>query len=152
VPELDRDPYSWRADATVPSFDDTRPLFVFDGQCVLCSGGAAFVMRHDDGGRVLMASAQSPLGRALYGHFGVALDDSYLFLWRGRAFTKTAGYLQLFAALGGWWRLLRAAKVLPEPLLDWAYDRLAANRYRWFGETELCQLLTPEQRARLIGG
>ena len=152
MPEIERPPFSWRADPAVPPFDDARPLFVFDGVCVLCSGGAAFVMRHDDEEYVLMASAQSPLGLALYGHFGIALDDSYLFLWRGRAFTKTAGYLQLFAALGGWRRLLRAAKVLPEPLLDWAYDRLAANRYRWFGKTEMCQLLTPEQPARLIGG
>lgn len=152
MPEIERPAFSWRADPRVPDFDDSRPLFVFDGVCVLCSGGTAFVMRHDDEGRVLMASAQSPLGRALYGHFGIALDDSYLFLRQGRAFTKTAGYLQLFAALGGWWRLLRAARVLPEPWLDWAYDRLAANRYRWFGKTEMCRLLTPEQRQRLIGG
>lgn len=151
MPELRRPAFSWRGDPAVPAFDDARPLFVFDGVCVLCSTGASFVMRRDRGGRVNMASAQSPLGRALYRHYGLALDDSYLFLRDGRAFTKSAGYLALFAALGGWWRLLRIEAIVPERVRDWLYDRVAANRYRWFGKAGSCTLLTPEQRRRLIG-
>ena len=108
-------------------------------------------MRRDREGRIAMASAQSPLGAALYRHFGLAVDDTFLFLWRGRAFTKSAGYLALFAALGGWWHLLRVEAIIPERLRDWLYDRVAANRYRWFGKVESCELLTPEQRRRLIG-
>jgi len=150
MPELERPPYSWRDDQAVPAFDDARPLFVFDGVCVLCSSGSAFVMRRDREGRVNMASAQSPLGAALYRHFGIALDESYLFLRDGRAFTKSAGYLALFGALGGGWRLLNVMRLLPERARDWLYDRLAANRYRWFGKAEYCALLTPEQRARLL--
>jgi predicted DCC family thiol-disulfide oxidoreductase YuxK len=150
MPELASPPHSWRADPAVPAFDDAKPLFVFDGVCVLCSTGAAFVMRRDREGRINMASAQSPLGEALYRHFAVDFDNSYLMLRDGRAFTKSAGYLEVFAALGGWWRLPRAAGVLPEPWRDWLYDRIAANRYRWFGKADYCALLSEEQRARLI--
>jgi predicted DCC family thiol-disulfide oxidoreductase YuxK len=150
MPELAGPAHGWRSDPAVPPFDDGAPLFVFDGICVLCSGGAAFVMRHDKAGRVRMASAQSPLGRALYRHFGLEMDESYLFLADGRAFTKSAGYLALFDALGGWWRLLKVSAVLPEAVRDWLYDRIAANRYRWFGKADYCALLTPDQRARLI--
>jgi predicted DCC family thiol-disulfide oxidoreductase YuxK len=149
MPVLDRPAYSWREDAAVPDFPD-MPLFVFDGVCVLCSGSAGFIMRHDREGRVNMTSAQGPLGAALYRHYGIAPDESYLFMRGGRAFTKSAGYLELLAALGGWWSVLRALGVLPEAWRDWAYDRLAANRYRWFGKAEHCALLTPAQRARLI--
>jgi len=151
MPKLSHNAFSYRDDPSVPAFDDSTPLFVFDGKCVLCSGGAAFVMRRDREGRVNMASAQSALGQALYRHFGLALDDTYIFIADGRAFTKSAGYFALFARLGGWWRLLQAARILPERLSDWLYDRLAANRYRWFGKTEMCALLTPDQRRRLIG-
>jgi predicted DCC family thiol-disulfide oxidoreductase YuxK len=42
-----------------------RPLFVFDGVCVLCSTGASFLMRHDREGRIQLASAQSELGSAI---------------------------------------------------------------------------------------
>lgn len=117
---------------------------------MLCSSTSAFVMRRDKTGRVNMASAQSPLGEALYRHFDIALDDSYLFLRDGRAFSKSAGYLSLFGALGGFWHVLNVARILPERARDWLYDKLAANRYRWFGKAEYCALLTPEQRARLL--
>jgi predicted DCC family thiol-disulfide oxidoreductase YuxK len=148
--ELGGPPHSWRGDAAIPAFDDATPLFVFDGVCVLCSSGAAFLMRHDPDGRINLASAQSPLGAALYRHFALALDDSYLFLAGGRAFTKSAGYLALFDLLGGWWRVLKVARILPERVRDWLYDRLAAHRYRWFGKADYCALLSGEQRARLI--
>ena len=128
-----------------------RPLFVFDGTCVLCSGGAAFVMRHDRAGRVNFASAQSELGRALYARFGLDMDDTYLLIDGDRAYTRSDGYLRLARILGGWWRLGLAVAVVPRPLRDWLYDRVADNRYRWFGRAEHCALLTKEQRARLIG-
>ena len=150
MPEIVRPPFSWRDDPAVPGFDEGKPLFVFDEVCVLCSGGAAFIMRRDREGRVNMASAQSPLGSALYRHYGLAMDDTYLFLQGGRAFTKSAGYLELFSALGGWWRLLKASRVVPERLRDWLYDRIAANRYRWFGKTQMCALLSEEQNRRLL--
>jgi predicted DCC family thiol-disulfide oxidoreductase YuxK len=150
MPVLHYPAYSYREDARVPDFSD-KPLFVFDGVCVLCSGSAGFIMRHDSKGRVNMTSAQGPIGQALYRHYGIDMDESYLFVRDGHAFTKSAGYLELLAALGGWWRVLRAFGELPESWRDWGYDRLAANRYRWFGKTDYCALLSPDQRARLIG-
>ena len=36
--------YSYRADPAVPPFPDDKPLIVFDGVCVLCSGFAKFVV------------------------------------------------------------------------------------------------------------
>ena len=50
MPELPHPAHSYRHDPDVPAFDDSRALFVFDGVCALCSGGAAFVMRHDPRG------------------------------------------------------------------------------------------------------
>ena len=124
---------------------------MFDGVCVLCSTGAAFLMRRDSEGRVNMASAQSPLGAALYRHFGLAMDDTYLFLHgRPRLHPSSAGYFELFAFLGGWWRLLKVGAIVPERLRDWVYDRVAANRYNWFGKAEMCALLSEDQRRRLL--
>ena len=150
MPELPNPAYSYKDDPAVPAFDDSRPLFLFDGICVLCSRGAGTIIRHDEEGRINLASAQSPLGAALYRHYGLVLDQSYLLLLRGRAFTRSAGFLELFAILGGRWRLLEAIRIFPEPLRDWIYDRVAANRYRWFGKAEYCARLGEAQRRRLI--
>jgi len=148
MPQLPGDRFSYRKDRAVPAFDDRRPLFLFDGICVLCSSGASFLMRHK--ADVAFASAQSDLGRELFRHYGMEIDASYLLIADGRAFTKTDGYFRLLSQLTKPWRLLGIFKLIPRPLGDWIYDRVAENRYRWFGKSQYCELLTDEQRASLL--
>ena len=150
MPELAHAAYSYRDDSGVPAFDDSRALFVFDGVCVLCSGGAAFLMRHDRHARVNFTASRSELGQALYRHYGVDWNATYLLVVGGRGFTASAGYLRLCAVLGGAWQLPRVSAVVPEQWRDAVYARVARNRYRWFGTVEHCSLLTGEQRARLL--
>ena len=50
------------------------PLIVFDGICVLCSSFAQFVVRFDRAGKFRFATAQSPLGEALYNRYGLRTD------------------------------------------------------------------------------
>lgn len=151
MPELPREPYGFRANPDVPAFDDARALFVFDGVCALCSTGARWLMRADQRSRVNFASSQSPLGAALYRHYGVDPNDTYLFIVAGRAFSASRGYLEMFRVLGGAWSVLRVAAVVPEAWRDVAYRALARNRYRLFGRVEYCALLTAQERARLLG-
>ena len=127
-----------------------RPLFVFDGVCVLCSTGAAFLMRHDREARVEFASAQSELGRAIYEKLSKPIDGSYVLIDSAGWHTKSDGYFQLAEILGGWWRLAGLFRLVPRPIRDWLYDRVAANRYRWFGKAEYCARLSEAQRRRLI--
>jgi hypothetical protein len=82
--------FSYRNDPAVPRFDDSKAVFVFDGICVLCSTGVSWIMRNDKHGRVNFATAQSPLGQALYRHYGVEIDGSYLLVEGGRAYTVSA--------------------------------------------------------------
>ena len=152
MPQLRKAARSYREDANVRAFDDDRPLFLFDGICVLCSSGVGFLMRHDRLGRIRFASAQSKLGTALYAHYGMPIDESYLLIADGQGFTKSDGYFRLLKELGGAWPLLHVLRLIPRFLRDWIYDRVAANRYKWFGKTAYCTLLTPQQRTRLIDG
>lgn len=150
MPEVSTRLYSYRDDARVPRFKDDRALFVFDGVCVLCSGGASWIMRHDKNGTVNFTPAQDSLGRALYAHYGVDMNESYLIIANGRAYTATRGYLEMCSILGGRWRLLRVGRIVPEVVRDAVYALIARNRYRWFGTAKYCEKLTPEQRARLM--
>lgn len=150
MPEIGRCAASYRQDPEVPAFDDSKALFVFDGVCVLCSGGASWVMRNDEKARVNFTAAQDTLGRALYAHYGLKMDESYLLIAHGRAFTASRGYLELCRILGGWWRLFRLTAIIPERCRDSVYGVVARNRYRWFGQVDHCVLLTAEQRSRLL--
>lgn len=150
MPRISRAPFSYRDDPAVPEFDDSKALFVFDGVCVLCSGGVSWLMRHDPRARLHFMSAQSPTGQALYRHYGIVLDETYLLISDGQAYTASAGYLRLAGVLGGRWRLARAAAILPERLRDSVYRLVARNRYRWFGKADYCALLNEDQRRRLL--
>lgn len=142
--------HSYRTDAAVPAFDDSRPLFVFDGHCGLCSGGVRWLMRADARCRIAFTSAQGSLGEALYQHYGVAIDTTYLLIDKGQAYGMSEGYFRLLRYLGPGWQALRIFALVPEVLRDALYRLIARNRYRWFGKYDHCVLLTRDQRERLL--
>ena len=142
-------PYSYRRDAAVPDFPDDRPVFVFDGYCVLCSSGVSWLMKHAPG-RIRFASAQSPLGEALFRHYGSDPDKTYLLIAEGIASGESTGYLRLCRLLGGRWRLFLIFALIPRPLRDWAYRLVARHRYRWFGKVDQCALLSDDQKAQML--
>jgi len=145
-----RAPFSYRRDPAVPDFPDDKPLFLFDGVCVLCSGGANWLMHHDRHDRFRFAPAQSSLGAALYRHYGLAMDDTYLLIEGGRGYGKSTGYLRMLDTLGSVWLALKVFHLVPRPGRDFVYDIVARNRYRWFGKVGYCDLLTPAMKAKLL--
>jgi predicted DCC family thiol-disulfide oxidoreductase YuxK len=145
------EPYSYRRDPAVPDFADDRPLFIFDGVCVLCSSGVRWLIRRDPAGRFRFATAQSALGRAIYAHYGLDFDETYLLLDEGCLYVKSDGYLRIAAILGGAWRGLGAiTRFVPRAVRDAAYDVVARHRYRWFGKTDYCAIIPEELRDRVI--
>lgn len=144
--------YSWRADPAVPPFPDDKPLIVFDGVCVLCSGFARFVAARDPEGKFRLTAAQSSLGSALYRHFG--LDpinyETNLLLADGHAFGKLDAFAGIMRRIGGPWRAAAILGALPGPGGEWIYDRIAGNRYRLFGRHAQCIQPDAGWRERVI--
>ena len=148
-------PHSYRGDGSVPRFDDARPIVVFDGVCVLCSGWMDFLVRRDpDGTRFRFVIAQSPLGQALYRHYRLDPVDfeTNLVIDGGRLHTKLDAFAAVMRNLPGLWPALSIARILPTFLADRLYDCVAKNRYRWFGKRDTCLMPTAELRARFLDG
>ncbi|WP_240232851.1 thiol-disulfide oxidoreductase DCC family protein [Devosia lacusdianchii] len=145
-------PYSYRNDPDVPAFPDDQPIIVFDGECAFCSGWVQFALRHDRRGRYRFLAAQSALGRALYVHYGLDPTDyqTNILIKDGMGLFEAEGSLQMISGLAGWFPLVNVVRILPTPILNWAYHRLASNRYRWFGRHEQCFVPTAETRARFL--
>jgi predicted DCC family thiol-disulfide oxidoreductase YuxK len=145
--------YSYRVDPAVPAFPDDKALVVFDGVCVLCAGLARFLIKRDPGFTFRFATAQSPLGQALYRHYG--LDQRHfatnLVLFKGRVYGKLDTLAVSGALLGGPWRLLQVLRILPHALADRAYDAVARNRFRLFGRSARCMIPPGAWRARFLG-
>ena len=149
---LSKEPYSYRADPTVPAFDDSCPVTVVDGECVLCSVGARLIARFDKAREFRICRAQTKLGQSLLLHYGLSPDDpeSWLYIVDGRAYTSLDGMIRAGKRVGGAGRLLQPLRLVPRPLQDWLYRRLARNRYWLFGRTDMCSIPDPALRARLM--
>lgn len=146
-------PYSYRGDSRVPSFDDRGPVVFMDGNCVLCTRTARAIGKLDHAEEFRICPVQSPLGSATLQHYGLDTDDpdSWLYLEDGRAYTAMDAVIRAGTRLGGWGRAVRALMLLPRPVRDWLYRRIARNRYQLFGRTDMCALPDPALRRRLIG-
>jgi predicted DCC family thiol-disulfide oxidoreductase YuxK len=147
-----RTPYSYRDDPAVPKFADDRPVIVFDGYCVMCSGSAQFVMRHDERGTFRMLAAQTPLGHALYEHYGLDPRDyeTMILIADGVATFKSEAVIRIAEGLGLPWSLVAVGRVLPRAWRNRLYGVLARNRFRVFGRRETCYLPDPRHAGRFL--
>lgn len=146
-------PYSYRADPDVPAFDDTAPLLIFDGLCVLCSSGVAWMLARDPHGSSRFAAIQDPLPRALYRHYGLDAEafDTFLVLRDGIPYTKWAGVVAAGQTLPQPWRALASAgRVIPSWLGDPIYDWVQRNRIRWFGTRSVCRRPSSGEASRFL--
>lgn len=145
-------PYAYRQDSAVPSFDDTKPIIIFDGKCVLCSRFVQFVLRNDRGGTFRFLAAQTPLGEAVYRHFDLRTGDyeTYVLLENGRAHVKSDAALRIFALLGLPWSGISLGRIAPRLVRDGFYDWVARNRLHWFGARASCYAPTTAERGRFL--
>ncbi len=133
--------------------DLPRPLYFFDGHCVLCSGFVAFCLARDPEGRLKFASAQSALGRRALRELGLpdgTFDRTILLLDGAEVFARSAAVLRCLRYLSGPARWLQPLALVPAWLRDPVYDVVARNRYRWFGRRPACHVPTAATRARFI--
>jgi len=146
-------PYSYRADPAVPSFDDTSPIVIFDGHCVLCASGVQWMLKRDPHGTTLFAAIQEAVPRALYAHYGLDADrfDTFLVLTDGVPHMRWVGALAAARTLPAPWRWLGTlGRLVPDFIGDRIYDWVQRNRIGWLGSRDTCFLPDAAQRMRLL--
>ena len=92
--------------------DLPRPLYFFDGYCVLCSGFVAFCLARDPEGRLKFASAQSALGQRVLKELGLpdgTFDRTILLLDGDEVHVRSAAVLRSLRHLRGPVRWLQAS-------------------------------------------
>ena len=146
-------PYSYRSDPSVPSFDDSAPLLIFDGDCVLCSTGVQWMLGRDPTGKTRFAAIQQAIPRALYAHYRLDAErfDTFMVLKDGRPHVRWAGILAAARTLPApWSRLGAAGRLVPGFIGDALYDVVQRNRIGWFGRRDACFAPSEAQRRRFL--
>lgn len=150
---MDEKPYSYRADPSVPPFDDSVPLIIFDGHCVLCSSGVQWMLQHDPRGNYRFAAAQGRTPQALYRHYGLdpVAFRTFMVLADGTPKTHWKGLGAAAGLMPAPWKWLGAAsRIVPRFIGDRIYDWVQRNRFNWFGSREACFLPSAQERRRFL--
>jgi len=136
------------------SVESKSAVIIFDGVCVLCSGWVRFLLRHDRAGTFRFAAMQTVTGRALMQDQGLNPDNpaSFLLIDETGAWRDTDAIVRVLRHLGAPWSVTATLlRWVPRGLRNAAYQRVARNRYRWFGRHSRCALPPSNMQDRFIG-
>ena len=132
-------------------------LILYDGVCGLCNRLNAFVLTHDKNTYFRFASLQSATGQACLRQFRKTPDtlDTFYVVTNyesesGTSLERAAAALFVLKTLGSPWNWAGIIGILPDSLLNFAYDCIARHRYRIFGKYEQCVMPSAEERERFI--
>lgn len=136
-----------------PNITDTDKVILFDGVCKLCNAWSNFIIRNDHGYVFKLCSVQSVEGQKILEHFGLPVDvfETMLYVEGPRCYKQSDAFFHVLAQLGYPWKVACVLWVFPKTLRNWAYDRIALNRYRLFGKYDYCALPTADHEARYLG-
>ena len=138
-----------RGDSQLHDVPDGTVLF--DEVCVLCSAWFRFVAARDPQARFRFVAIQGAYGRSLAFRLGIDPDNPQTnsVILGGRSYVRSDAALQILHRLPGWsWT--QVALLLPLGPRDWAYDRVARNRYRLFGRMATCMVPSPALAGHML--
>lgn len=127
-----------------------RKVVFFDGVCHLCNGFVDAVISKDKKHTYLFAPLQGTTAKDLLSEKDRTDLDTVVYFEAGKLYYRSSAILKIMTGLGGVYKLLAVAWILPTPLRDFLYKIVAKNRYSWFGERDFCRLPTPDERSYLL--
>lgn len=125
-------------------------VIFFDGYCGLCNGFIDFMMKVDTRSQFKFSPLQSDFAKAHLKPQDISDLKSLVVLTNGKATRKAHGVIIALSELGGLWKLISIFRILPASFLNFGYDFVARNRYKFFGKRDTCRLPTPEEKARFL--
>jgi len=116
------------------------PIVVFDGECALCNGFVAWLIRHDSRGHFLIAGSAGDVGAAVVAAAGLdpLITASTLLVWDGRAHVRSEAIIAVAKGLQWPWRAIAGIRVVPRFLRDAAYRYVASRRPRMLADDPAC--------------
>ena len=127
--------------------------YVYDGVCVLCSRAVKYCIKYDQTDpKIQFVAIKSNLGREIAEHNDVSPDNphTFRFVENGHSYILTDAVFALAKRVGGPWKVIRLFRIIPRPIRDWVYLRIALNRYKLFGKLESCYLPDTKNKHRFI--
>lgn len=135
-----------------PNMTADTKVILFDGVCKLCSVWSQFIIEYDKQHIFTLASVQSPEGQSILKFYNLPTDsfDTMLYVHGNVAYERSDAFVNVIKQLGLPWKTLAIIGFLPKKLRNWAYDRIAQNRYTLFGKLDQCLLPSADHNKRFL--
>ena len=125
-----------------PAIPEGKMLVQFDGLCILCSRTVHFILKRDRKRKFLFQTLQQ---------FSEAQSfDTVVVTDRKSTFQYFDAVLKIGYELGGVYKLIAIARMIPRSWRHSLYLWIAKNRFQWFGMRESCYLPSEEEKERFI--
>jgi predicted DCC family thiol-disulfide oxidoreductase YuxK len=109
-----------------------------DSNCNLCNGVVGLLRKAD---KELILHFFALTEKDLNSNTIVVEDN-------GQRYYRSAAVMHVFKNLKFPWKIFAVFDLLPEKMLDYIYDIIAENRYKWFGSSADCQLPSSPLKSR----
>ena len=114
----------------------------FDGRCILCNKSMQMLLKKDVKGFFKIGFLNDDVH--------LKKMDSIVLSYKGVSYTKSTAILKSVYLLGGIYKIIAVLYLIPKPIRDFAYTKIAQNRYKWFGKLEQCPTLPEDWKKRMI--
>ncbi|RZT96711.1 putative DCC family thiol-disulfide oxidoreductase YuxK [Ancylomarina subtilis] len=130
----------------------SNPIVLFDGICNLCNTSVRFLLAYNKKANLLFCPLQSAMANKI-------LDDlnwkgerlnSLIFIEEEQIYTKSEAVFRISTHLIYPWKAIYHFRHLPKGFCDWIYDKIAQNRYAWFGKKSSCMIPKPDWKNRFL--
>ena len=126
-------------------------VVLFDGECNLCSKSVQFLLKRDKHDSFRFTSLQGPAGQSYLDQYGIPKDvTSIVYIENEHAYTQSDAVIQIGLHLDRYRTLAAIFRLVPRPLRNFLYRRVANNRYRIWGRNDSCMLPTAKTRDKFI--
>ena len=122
-----------------------QTVILFDGICNLCNGTVDFLIKRDRNKQFRFVALQSESGKMLVQKFKIPpVTESVIAIKENKVYLDSDAAIEIARLLPFPWKLAILIKIIPKKLRDYIYRIIAKNRYKWFGKTESCRILSEE--------
>lgn len=127
-------------------------IVFFDGVCNLCNSSVQFLIDRDSKNQLKFSSLQSDFAQDFFrkNHFSTNAIDSIVYFRKGVFLSHSTAALYLAKDIGYPWKIFTLCLVLPKFFRDAIYKLIAKNRYKIFGKSDYCRVMTSNLRDKFL--
>ncbi|MFG6496151.1 thiol-disulfide oxidoreductase DCC family protein [Fictibacillus sp. UD] len=127
-------------------------VLLFDGICNLCNSSVQFILKHEKSSVLKFSAIQSEAGQKLLSRYNIdpVHTNSVILIKDGKVYTESDAVFATSQFLKFPFNLGKVLVIVPKPLRNFLYKKVAKNRYRWFGKKDSCMIPTPDLKNRFL--